>query len=183
MSVKSQIYLCSVLLTLLLAFTNCSKKTPEPEIKYIPGEITVWTKDDTSIEKTFDFINEFGLPIERLTGILMYHSTLSNDSIDYVSDYLKAKPYTDNGKIFTTVYISGSGDPHIGVSPQLFNMHSLENQKDWLDTVTKLKLVLRTESILDSFTLRIRVPIGSEKSWLKKMEKHDIVELAYQSYE
>ena len=182
MKTKSKISHSCTLICLLLLINSCSKKSPEPELIYIPGEIELWTKDDTSIEKTFEFINEFGLPIERLAGSVRYYSTLPNDSLTYVLDYLKSKPYTNNGKTFTTAFISGAGVPRIGVSPQLFNMNSIDNQKDWIDTIQKLKLIPGTASSTDSFRLFITVTIGSENAWVKKLEKHDIVELIYQSY-
>lgn len=132
---------------------SCEDESPEYSFceSYEQGQIVLGTKDGISLEKYFDIMNSYELTISKIGGN-EYESSLP---IEDVVDFLNTKDYINhNGFNAYKTYIST-------VAFLFWNM-AVENQKDWAETKSTLKL---TEKSSISRYLVITVPIGQEKKW------------------
>jgi hypothetical protein len=138
-------------------------------------ENTNWIDEDASIEQSFDLINSYGLQIDAVMGHY-YESSLAGDSIQYIVDYLNSKDYINtNG--FRAIE-GGSVCIHnqtgtLTVFCNLWDM-TIENQEDWIETISILKLTERSSP--RSFVLT--VPIGEEKEWVTTFKNIDSIKWA-----
>lgn len=79
------------------AFLISCTNDEQPELydqneDFVPGHIIIGINSDVSIDQVFNLINEQGLFIDYMSGFYSY-STLPTDSISYVVNYLKNKPF------------------------------------------------------------------------------------------
>lgn len=166
----------SILLALLIVAAGC--KNDEAYIEqYVPTDVLVKIKANYTIDKVFHFINSFDHDVENIHA-LVYTADLPPDSLQYVLNYLNAKPYANDGKSWP---VHGYLDYHtrqITIFPRLLNMKNAEYQKDWLESIDLLKLTQRTETETGSCIIYFHVPKGEEKLWEKKFEEFDFVEWA-----
>jgi len=92
---------------LILVLFSCKKNSNDDiekqEREFVPTDVLVKTAAGHSIDKVFDFINSFDHEVENIK-CGYYNSSLSPDSLQYVLDYLNAKPYTNDGNMW---YVSG----------------------------------------------------------------------------
>jgi len=158
---------------LILSLPTASCTSSEPELKFAPTDVLVKTKGDFTVDKVFEFINEFDHDVEYVNyGI--YNSSLPSDSLQYVLDYLNAKPYTHSGVWFVTGYLHYQTQ-RITVFPKLFQVKDKANQEDWLQTMEELKLTEKTDEEVSGYLIYFHVPEGKEKEWETKFEKYDFV--------
>jgi len=174
------------LIPVLLLFTliGCQKEDidniDKSGEKFVPTDVLVKTKGYFTIDKVFNWINTLHLDVESINyGI--YTSNLPPDSLQYVLDYLNAKPYTHEGVWHVTGYLHYQ-TKEITVFPKLFQMNNKEYQTDWLNSMQKLKLVEYTNSEVSGNIIFFHVPKGEEKEWVEKFKKDDFVEWAELNY-
>jgi len=121
----------------------------------------------TQIDEVFDFINASGLD--------RYLSFMYPDSVNLgqIRSSLLAKSYV--GQIASHLHW---GPPDaITFFIELLNMHNLEYQKDWIETMKKYKLVENAQMMI-----QFRIPEGTGKEWETKFENLDFVHWAERSY-
>lgn len=171
-----------LLLALLFALVACSKKdNVAPDEKFVPTDVLVKIKGYYTIDKVFDFINSFDHAVENISS-QVYTSDLPSDSLQYVLDYLNAKPYTNDGDAgFVTGYLHYQTEV-ITIFPNFFNIKNTDYQKDWLESMTILKLNEQTEGETSGCIIYFHVPEGQEKLWKKKFEEYEFVEWAELNY-
>jgi len=145
--------------------------------QYAPGKVVVYTIDDVTINQTFDFINLFELEVKKITGLRNnFISDMPLDSMQYIKNFLKTKPYIDTtcGPILLLI------DNKINIWTSLYYMHNEEYQTDWLMTIEDLRIVNN-----NSFWIIFTVPEGKEKEWVLKFNEYEFVinaELSYYFY-
>ena len=143
--------------------------------RYEEGTLLIGMRDDVSVQQSFDLFNSYGLHIASM-AVPYYESSLPGDSIQYVVQYLNSKEYI-NSNGFRAVE-GGSVYLHyqtqaLTVVCNFWNM-TLENQQDWIETTSVLKL---TEKPLPkSFVLT--VPVGEEKKWVTTFKNAETIRWA-----
>lgn len=160
-----------ILLIVNIAFiVACSDEHLSPisdEREFVPGYVIIGINADVTIERAFEIINQHDLSIDKMSGFFDY-STLPNDSLNYVINYLKDKPYL-NKRGFTggSAFIS-KVDNRITVTEFLFEM-DMSAQLDWLDTRAALEL---EDLGNDTQSMTVLVEEGTEKRWVSEFEKY-----------
>jgi hypothetical protein len=165
---------CIFFLALSFALFSCEKETgnkPVDNEGFVPGMLSVGFAKNARLKSAFDLMNKYHLRIVRVYGIL-YVSKLPADSIDYVVDMLKIKPYLYSDR----THIHKDGDVYLDVNTGKITVIYLTNvmdeisQTDWFITAGLLKL--EEQPSLKSFLLE--VPFGEEIYWRDKL-KHDYI--------
>ena len=172
-----------ILLSLiLLIFLSCSKEEDvNMDEEFVPTDVLVKIKGTYTIDKVFDFINSFDHEVENISS-QTYISALPSDSLQYVLDYLNAKPYTNDGITwFVTGYLHYQTQ-EITIFPRFFEIKNSEYQKDWLESMKILKLKEQTDTETSGCIVFFHVPEGKEKEWEKKFERYEFVEWAELNY-
>ena len=176
--------ICIFLVLSLWVFISCKKESPkeltDSGIAFVPTDVVVKTKGYYTIDKVFDFINSFDHDVEYINDGI-YTSRLPSDSLQYVLNYLNAKPYTHNDVWHVTGYLQYQSQ-QITVFPRLFQIKNKEYQADWLKAMEKLQLVEVTTSEASGYIVFFHVPTGDEKVWVEKFKKNDFVEWAELNY-
>ena len=173
------IKLISILIISILV--SCEKETNkdinDSNEKYVPTDVLVKTKGYFTIDKVFNFINSFDHSVEYIEyGV--YISDFPSDSLQYVLNYLNAKPYTNDGKAwFVTGYLHYQ-TKQITIFPKLFQIKNRDYQIDWLKSMVILKLTEKTSEESSGNIIFFHVPEGKEKEWVEKFKKYDFVEWA-----
>jgi len=135
-----------------------------------PKAVAVTTSYDikVSTEQIFEFINLFGHKvtlIEMYTG--SYTSDMPSSSLQDILDNLNAKPY---------VRVHGFLDGRIIIIPWLHDMENKDYQADWLQTISDYNLYEWSRyDIEHGFAIYFDVPEGTEKEWIAKFKKYEIV--------
>ena len=173
-----------ILVLSLWVFVSCKKESTEElidsDVKFVPTDVSVKTKGYYTIDKVFDFINSFDHDVEYIK-YGTYTSSLPSDSLQYVLDYLNAKPYTHSGVWHVTGYLHYQSQK-ITIFPKLFQIKNKEYQADWIKSMEKLHLVEDTSSEVSGNIIFFHVPKGKEKEWVEKFKKYDFVEWADLNY-
>jgi hypothetical protein len=170
-----------ILVLLALLLLSCEKDANNTvydldEI-FVPTDVFVHTKPDCTIDKVFNFINSMDHPVEFIRNS-MYYSALPSDSLQYVKNYLSAKPYINDGNAgYMTGYLHYQTNQII-VLPELTQIKNKAYQADWLHTMGILKLVEYAEQEESGYFILFHVPEGTEKMWVRKFKMYDFVEWA-----
>jgi hypothetical protein len=132
--------------TQTLEYSSCDNGS------YKQGQVIVGLNEGVNLEESFNIISSYGFTVFSVGGN-EYESTLP---IENVVDYLNTKNYINyNGLSAYKTYLST-------VAFIFWNMTD-ENQKDWIETKSILKL---TDISTISRYLVISVPVGQEKKWM-----------------
>lgn len=166
----------------LIFFISCDKDEDENrEEPFVPTDVLVKMKGYYTIDQVFDFINSFDHEVENIHS-QVYTSELPSDSLNYVLDYLNAKPYTNDGaNWFVNGYLHYQTQ-EITIFPRLFDMKNIQYQKDWLESMKTLKLKEQTTGEARGSIIFFHVPEGKEKEWENKFEQYEFVEWAELNY-
>ena len=167
-------------LAVLLAGCDREDEDVKPELEFVPTEVFVKFEGGYTIDKVFEFINSLGHEVPYIRS-LKYTSDLPPDSLEYVLNYLNAKPYTQRDVWRVTGYRHYKTD-EISIFPTLFDMKNAKYQNDWLESIQVLQLREDTEGTTAGFIVFFRVPEGEEKTWESKFEEYDFVEWAELNY-
>lgn len=166
---------------LILVLFSCKKNSNDDiekqEREFVPTDVLVKTAAGHSIDKVFDFINSLDHEVENIK-CGYYNSSLSPDSLQYVLNYLNAKPYTNDGNMW---YVSGYlhyQTNQITVFPKLFQIKNKEHQSDWLQSMEILQLTENSDNDVSGNIIFFHVPAGQEKEWVNKFKTYDFVEWA-----
>ena len=158
---------------------SCDENDPEKfeERDFVPGDIAIGIKSTVAIDLVFNLMNERGVFIEQMSGFFNY-SRLPNDSLEYIKDILKSKPYTDRwGGYGGSAFISAV-DNRLIVTEFFFNM-DIPAQEDWLSTMNQLEL---KDLGNDTKNLLINVSPGTERYWMNVFKKHQYVKWVELNY-
>ena len=174
----------TVIITLVLFIflsISCEKdkilEIDYPNDKIIPTLVCVKIKDNYTIDKVFGFINSFDYDVERITNRI-YKSSLPPDSLNYIIDYITNKSYTnDGGNKWFLAYV-GYKTKIINILPKLYNMRNIDNQSDWLQTMSTLKLSEVTGNKMGTSIITFHVPEGHERECAEKFEEYNFVQWA-----
>lgn len=142
---------------------SCNDETDNPFCEYYEeGTVLVGINDGLDSETLFDIVNQYNLTIDQVSAD-KYESGLPSDSLDYVVNYLNSKDYINNNGFSAvkggSVYLHYQTNV-LTVTCPLWNM-TLENQQDWINTKSILKLTDESRSR----SLILSVPIGQEIKW------------------
>jgi hypothetical protein len=135
-----------------------------------PKAVAVTTSYDmkVSTEQIFEFINLFEHKvtlIEMYTG--SYTSDMPSSSLQDILDNLNAKPY---------VRVHSFLDGRIIIIPWLYDMENKDYQADWLQTISDYNLYEWSRYAIEhGFAIYFDVPEGTEKEWIAKFKKYEIV--------
>jgi hypothetical protein len=155
--------------------------TNNSDKKFVPTDVLVKINGSYTIDKVFEFINTFDHEVENIHS-QVYNSDLPSDSLQYVLDYLNAKPYTNDGNAwFVNGYLHYQTQ-QITIFPRLFLIKNKEYQSDWLESMDFLKLKEQTDSETSGCIIFFHVPEGKEKEWENNFEEYDFVEWAELNY-
>jgi|SRR5688572_28642230 len=169
-----------LILILILSIVSCTDNDLQPDYKFVPTDVIIKTKGYFTIDKVFEFINEFGHDVEYVhNGI--YNSDLPSDSLEYVLNYINSKPYTNSDGWHASGYVHYLTN-RITVFPRLFDIKNSGYQEDWLHTMDVLKLIEKTDAEVSGYVIYFHVPEGHEKEWVEKFKKYDFVEWAELNY-
>jgi len=161
-----------VLLLLTISFYSCSKQNPGDDKtcpNYVKGDIMVGIKNTASIQETFMFFNKLNLQIDEMNGFF-YTSPYPKDSLISLLTYLNTKPYINTRGFSANAYVHYQTGI-INVATVFFNMNSA-NQQDLIKTIQALKLV---DTKGDTKNVFLKVPVGQETYWIKKLKENGIV--------
>ena len=177
------IRIISVLLLSILI--SCEKETNNDkndwDVKFVPTDVLVGTKSYFTIDKVFDFINSFDHDVEYIRrGV--YISGLPSDSLQYVLDYLNARPYTNDGNVWFVYGYLHYQTQQITIFPKLYKIKNKNYQTDWLQSMVILQLTEQTDRETSGYTILFHVPEGKEKEWVKKFKAYDFIEWAELNY-
>ncbi|MCO6497252.1 MAG: hypothetical protein J5I50_06275 [Chitinophagaceae bacterium] len=162
-------------LAFTIAITGCKKETVDDE-NFEKGIVIIGIDSTVSMQKTFNYLNTLGLPIQQANGFT-FTSTLDKSQIPFITDLLNSKSYINNRSFSAYVY----EHYQTGVvynATTLWDM-TRANQKDYISTLKNLKMTEQLNSYRD---IIIRVPIGKEKYWRKRLEKAGWVAWATLNY-
>lgn len=174
-----------IVFSLSLILFSCEKEKEDnlvkPKEKFVSTDVLVGIKRGYEIEKVFDFINSFDHKVEEVHH-LTYTSALPSDSLQYVLNYLNAKPYINNGNTESLYGYLQNKTKVITIFPRLFDIKNPTYQEDWLKSVKILKLKKDTSNKSTGGTIYFHVPRGKEKEWEKKFKEYECVEWAELNY-
>ncbi|TRX48071.1 hypothetical protein FNH22_29855 [Fulvivirga sp. M361] len=155
-----------------IIFSSChDSDLPDKNNDFVPGDVIVGIKADISIDQVFELMNEEHVTIDRMSGFFNY-STLPNDSLTYVTNFLKNKPYLNKrGLTGGSAYVHKL-DNVIIITEFFFEM-DIAAQQDWMKTMQTLEL---KDLNGDTKNLLIKVDHGMEEHWANKFNDHPYVE-------
>ena len=148
-------------------------KVENHHLEYRPRNVQVKMKNYVTIQEVFDFINSFSHEVRQIHNPC-YLSTMSSDSLQYILDCLKAKPYTNGGIPNVYGYFNNSTN-RIHISLELFDMMNKDYQADWLKSMIEFQLY---EPENKGYIIHFNVPEGTEKFWVAKFMEYEFVEWA-----
>jgi len=154
----------------LITIQSCSKD--EEDGHFIPTDLFVRIDSTKNINEVFNFINSYNHEVEYIT-MQAFTSSLPSDSLNNALNYLNERPYIDQNiwPVYGFPY-----EDNFKILPRLFEMDNKKFQKDWKDTMQKLKLKeFYNEKSLNGRVIFFHVPAGKEKYWAKKFQKLDFV--------
>jgi hypothetical protein len=135
----------------------------------------------TNINDVFDFINSLELDVKQIeSGTYLSSMEANTDTLQYIIDNLKAKPYT------TDTWVTGHlhwYNANIVIFLNLYDMKNTNYQTDWIETMSKYKLenyVDGTEHIIVFY-----IPEGTGEQWEMNFTGYNFVhwvELSYTRY-
>jgi hypothetical protein len=166
-----------IYVTLLLL--ACDEKDPDQldNRNFVLGNVVIGINSSVSLNEVFELMNEKAAFIEQMNGFFNY-STLPKDSLEYVKNILKSKPYTQQSGIEEASAFVSENDSRIVVTESLFKMDTAA-QHDWLLTLNKLEL---KDLGNETKNLVISVGPGSEKYWIDIFRRHPYVTWAELNY-
>lgn len=161
---------------LLASLCACdSDHVPGSLSNFEPGTVLIGTKAQVKLEKSFELINNYSLPIRQVSGV-KYISAIGADSIDYVIKQLNQKDYINThafgavkgGSVYIH-YLTGE----LTVVTLLWDM-TPARQQDWKETIMNLRLT----EISHNKSFNLQVAPGTEKQWVMEFKGHEDVEYA-----
>lgn len=135
----------------------------------------------TKIDKVFEFVNSLDFEVKEIQGgVYLSSMPADKDTLKYIVDNLKAKPYTNNA--WVTGHLNWY-NANIVIFVNLYNMKNVKYQVDWKETMNEYKL--RNYDNGSKHVIKFYIPEGTGKQWEEKFVKYDFVdwaELGYTEY-
>lgn len=175
---KNLYFLC-----ILFSICGCQDNNIDMDtVEFVPSEVIVGIKKSATMEEIFQFINQFDHQVVNFSRTF-FTSNLPLDSLDYLSNSLDEKTYTNNGLSFPSVWVR---DSQIVVFTTLYQMDNLNYQSDWLNTMEVLKLRANIpysdSTVKSNASILFRVPEGQEVEWVNQFVMFNIVAWAELNY-
>ena len=164
-------------LILLLGVVSCARDDDNSSEDFVAGMVVVGLKPSADIGTSFDFINKFDHKVYKYNCPYLT-SSLPADQLQYILDYINSKPYTINEEYMAATGFINTETNEINVFVTLYEINNKNYQKDWLDTMTLLKLQeiqTKTDDIGEGVIYFV-VPEGREKYWVNQFKSYSIVE-------
>ena len=137
------------------------------------GEIVVGIKDNVCIESTFELFNQYDNLLIDEVNRFFYSSTYLLANKESLNDFLNTKLYIcTRGRSATVSLNNRTG--LLDIKMTFFSMNKI-NQRDWIDSKTKLQLVDTNDS---AKYILLKVPAGQEAYWIKTLSSSSLVKYA-----
>lgn len=164
--------------TTFLFNISCSDNTTEIDnsLQFMKGDVIVGITSQAEAATVFALMNEFELCIAQMSGF-DYFSPLPQDSLESLLQYLSSISYLNKNGFGPFVFYSET-HKKITILPSFYDMN-LTNQTDWLNNLDKMGLIDCKGNFKN---LLLKVPEGTEISWIKKLKEYDIVLWAELNY-
>jgi hypothetical protein len=164
-------YFRFIFILLALYIISCKKESTPIKTcpDYVKGDVIVGIKNTTSIQEVFTLFSKLNLPIDQMDGFF-FTSPYPKDSLTSLITYLNTKPYIHTRDFSANAYVHYQTGI-INVVTSFFNLNPV-NQQDLVKTIEALKLV---DTKGDTKDLFLKVPVGQETYWLKKLKENDMV--------
>jgi hypothetical protein len=144
-------------------------------------DVFVKTNRYFTIDKVFDFINEFDHDV-KLIQYGVYVSTMPPSKLQSILDSINSKSYTNDGKDWWTSGYLHYATNQIFIFPMLYNMKNKDYQNDWLQTMDEYNLFENFTYDFSGYVIHFRVSEGTEKQWEAQFKKYEFVEWAELNY-
>ena len=132
----------------------------------------------TEIDKVFEFINSLDLDVQEIQGGIYLSSMPANtETLQYVINNLKAKPYT------TDTWVSGHlnwYNANFVIFVRLYDMKNANYQADWKKTMSEYKLKEYTSGT--KYMVGFYIPEGTGKQWETYFTGYNFVDWAELGY-
>lgn len=132
----------------------------------------------TEIDKVFEFINMLDFNVKEIQGGTYLSSMAADtDTLNYIIDNLKAKPYT------TDTWVTGQlnwYNANIVIFLRLYDMTNKNYQIDWKETMNEYKLENYnggTKHIIEFY-----IPEGTGEQWETSFSEYEFVDWAELSF-
>lgn len=128
----------------------------------------------TNIDSVFEFINSLDLDVYVIQyGTYLSSKPANSDTLAYVIDQLKAKPYTNNN------WVTGQlkwYNANMVIFIRLYDMKNKNYQLDWKATMGKYKLENYTNG--PKHIIAFHIPEGTGKQWETRFTEYNFVDWA-----
>lgn len=132
----------------------------------------------TDIDKVFEFVNSLDFEVKEIQGGTYLSSMAADsDTLEYIIDNLKSKPYTTDS--WVTGHLNWY-NANIVIFLRLYDMKKNNYQADWKETMNEYKLENYnngTKHIIAFF-----IPEGTGEEWETKFTEYEFVDWAELSY-
>ena len=126
----------------------------------------------TKIDEVFDFINSLGFKVKQIeNGTYISSMPATTENLQYITNNLKAKPYTNDAWVVGHLNWYTSG---ITFFVNLYDMHNKDYQTDWFETMNEYKLVEWDFAM----TIVFYIPEDTGKQWETNFTEYDFVDWA-----
>lgn len=132
----------------------------------------------TEIDTVFEFINSLNLAVKEIQGGTYLSSmTATTETLQYIINKLKAKPYTTDS--WVTGHLNWYNE-NITVFIRLYDMKNTIHQTDWIETMSEYKLQNYTNGT--KHIIAFHIPEGTGEEWETVFTAYDFVDWAELSY-
>jgi hypothetical protein len=145
---------------------------------YLKQDVIYVKTQYTEIDKVFEFINLFDFDVKEIQGGTYLSSmTADTDTLAFIIDNLKAKPYT------TDTWVTGHlnwYNANIVIFLRLYDMGNKNYQFDWKETMNEYKL--ENYSGGTKHIIVFYIPEGTREQWEVNFTAYEFVDWAELSY-
>lgn len=132
----------------------------------------------TDIDNVFKFINSLDFDVKEIKdGTYLSSMASDSDTLDYIIENLKSKPYTNDA------WIAGHlnwYNANIAIFIRLYDMKKNDYQADWKETMNEYKL--ENDSNGTKHIIAFYIPEGTGEEWETYFTEYEFVEWAELSH-
>ena len=132
----------------------------------------------TEIDKVFEFVNSLDLDVKEIQGgTYLCSMAADSDTLEYIIDNLKSKPYTTDSWVIGHL---NWYDANTVIFLRLYDMKNVDYQADWKETMKEFKLENYDNGT--KHTIQFYIPEGTGGEWEKKFTDYEFIDWAELSY-
>ena len=152
---------------------SCKKnETPEPERRFVEGDLIIGLNDNVSIDQVFQLTDSLNFILKQV-GHFTYIADYPPDSLPYIGSLLDTKIYLSKD-----LHSRHASSNKIEINETFTGLDSADLQ-DWHQTLQLLKLA---EIQRGYKNMLVKVPKGLEKYWESQLEHHPYVRYVELNY-